>query len=357
VAEALKKQLECGTVLGGPTELEIKLSEKILKDIPSGDQVLFCASGTEANMVGLRAIRAFTGKDKILRCKGSYHGSSDSFVEGEGVPKDVLERTVSVPFNDIESFENAVKDFKHELAGVFMEPVMRGIPPRDQYLQRVRKITEQNGVLLIFDEVVTGYRLACGGAQRLWRIKPDMTLLGKLIGGGIPIGAVVSSDKILAPYRSNMISGLTYEEPAIIHGGTFNAHPLAMAGGLATLDELTDDAYVHLNNVGERLRAGMRKILKKVGVQAQVIGIGSIFHIYFTEKHVNDSTSAKSANKLLQRLYDLNMIVRGIFPAKSHCSFTSTPVSDAEVEKTLDAFADTIESMKPTVQQVAPQLA
>jgi glutamate-1-semialdehyde 2,1-aminomutase len=185
VMKAIREQLQYGTVLGGPTELEIRMAEKILEAFPSGEQVLFCASGTEANMLGLRLVRAYTGKERILKFEGAFHGISDSFFAGAGIPKDLIEKTVTTPFNDIESFEANVKKHRDELAAVFIEPILRGIPPKPNFLKQIREITEENGVLLVFDEVVTGLRLSLGGAQEKWGVRADMTLFGKIIGGGV----------------------------------------------------------------------------------------------------------------------------------------------------------------------------
>jgi glutamate-1-semialdehyde 2,1-aminomutase len=356
VMQAILEQLECGTVLGGPTELEIQLAEKILESLPGGDHVLFCASGTEANMIGLRAVRAYTGKDKILKCVGAYHGTSDSFAKGTGIPEDVQARTLTVPFNDIERFETALKKHRDELAAVFIEPILRGIPPHPEYLKQVREISEQNGVLLAFDEVVTGFRLGRGGAQEKWGVKPDMTLLGKIIGGGFPIGAVVTSKELWQTFKSPNISGLRVDPPAISHAGTFNGHPLSMAAGLATLEALTPTTYAHLDKMGKILREGMEKASAKAGVVAQVVGVGSVFHIYFTDQPVVDDGSAETPNPLLIRSYDLNMLMRGIYPGKGHCSFVSTPITTREVKQTLEAVEDTLFSMRPFLKKIAPHL-
>jgi glutamate-1-semialdehyde 2,1-aminomutase len=356
VVSAIRKQLEKGTVLGGPTELEIRLAEEILKAFPSGEQILFCASGTEADMLGLRAVRAYTGRDMILRCDGSFHGTSDFFLEGLGIPKDVPEKTIKVPYNDIERFESAVKRYREKLAAVFMEPMMRGIPPKPDYLKEVREITRKNGVLLVLDEVVTGFRLSRGGAQEKWGIQGDMTLLGKIIGGGLPIGAVVSSRELLKHFRSEDHSSLVVDRAPLAQAGTWNAHPVAMAGGLAVLGELTPWTYAHLDQMGEALRKGMEKAAEKAGIIAQISGTGSIFHIYFTDQPIIDSVSANTTNQLLLRYYDLSMIIKGINPAKAHCSYISTPITDKEVQDTLAAVEETLYSMRPLVQKVAPFL-
>jgi glutamate-1-semialdehyde 2,1-aminomutase len=356
VLEKIMEQLKCGTVLGGPTELEIRMAEKILEAYPSGEQVLFCASGTEANMVGFRSIRAYTGKDKILKFEGAFHGTSDFFIEGKGVPIVIQENTINVPFNDIEKFQSAIKRYRNELAAVFVEPVMRGIPPNPEFLAQVRKITEENGVLLVFDEVVTGYRLCRGGAQEKWRVKADMTLLGKIVGGGMPIGVVVTSNELLGSFRAQKISGLEEDPPFISHAGTYNAHPITLRAGLSTLEELTPNVFRHLEEMGTNLRNGMEKVSEKVGIVTQIVGVGSIFNVYFTDKPVIDASSAKRANRFLQRVYDLNMIVRGIYPAKMHCSFISVPITNKEVEQTLAAMEDTLFDMKPIIQRIQPEL-
>jgi len=356
VMKAIQEQLECGTVLGGPTELEVRLAEKILGSLPSGEQVIFCASGTEANMLGLRVARAYTGKEKILKCEGAFHGTSDGFSEGPGILQDLLTKTITVPFNDIERFEAAIKKHRDELAAVFIEPILRGIPPEPDYLKQVRKVTEENGVLLVFDEVVTGFRLSRAGAQGKWGVRPDMTLLGKIIGGGFATGALVAKKEMLKPFKPMRFSGLTVDRAPISHAGTWNAHPVAMAAGLATLQELTPSAYAHLDEVGEALRQGMEKAAERAGIIVQVVGVGSVFHIYFTDQAIVDSASAKTGNQLLLRHYDLHLITRGIYPAKAHCNFISTPVKNREVKQTLEAIEDTLHSMKPLVRKIAPSL-
>lgn len=356
VMKAIKEQLECGTVLGGPTQLEIRLAEKIVESLPSGEQVIFCASGTEANMLGLRVVRAYTGKERILKFEGAFHGTAIDFSEGAGISEDVAAKTITVPFNDIERFEAAVKKHREELAAVFVEPILRGIPPEPEYLKQVEKITKENGLLLVFDEVVTGFRLSREGAQGRWGVKPDMTLLGKLIGGGFAVGGLVTRKELLKPFKSTKMDGLSVDRPPISHAGTWNAHPVAMAGGLATLEELTPSAYAHLEEIGEALRQGMEKAAEKAGIMAQIVGVGSVFHIYFTDQPVVDSGSAKKGNQLLLRYYDLSLVMKGIYPAKAHCSFISTPITTREVKQTLDAVEETLHSMKPLVQKVAPSL-
>jgi len=227
VMRAIEAQLERGTVLGGPTELEAELAEVILRAVPSGEQVLFCSSGTEANMLGLRALRAYTGREKILRCVGSFHGTSDSFGEGPGIPHGVGDRTVTVPFNDAGLLEEAVRKHRAELAA-----------------------------------------------------------------------------------------------------------------GLATLEELTDGAYAHLERTGEALTAGLREAAESSAVGARIVGVGSIFQVHFTDAPVTDAASAASGSRRLARLFDLALLLRGVFPAKAHCSFVSTPLTRSDVQQVVDAARD-----------------
>lgn len=353
---AIKKQLECGTVLGGPTELEIRIAEIILENYNSGGEVLFCASGTEANMIALRAVRAYTKKEKIIKWEGAFHGTSDSFTECIGIPEDVLAKTIVTPFNDIDRFEDSVKKYKDELAAVFVEPVTRGLPPNPQFLKQVREVTLKYNILLVFDEVVTGFRLARGGSQEKWGVKADITLLGKIVGGGFGIGVAVMPRELMKPYKSISIKDLVVDRPAISHAGTWNAHPVALAAGLATINELKPDSYIHLSKIGNSLMGGMREILEKVGIRAQICGADSIFDIFFTSEPVVDNASAKKTNAHIRRCYDMGMILRGIYPAKAHCSFISTPVSDHEVSITLKAFQDTLEDLKPFIREIAPSL-
>lgn len=356
VSRAIRKQFENGSVLGGPTELEVRFAEEIIKAFPSGEQILYCASGTEANMLALRAVRAYTGKDVIIKCEGSFHGTADCFLEGPGIPNDISKKMVMVPFNDIESFERALKRNKDKVAAVFIEPVMRGIPPKPGYLAQIRELTSQYGILLVFDEVVTGLRISRGGAQEKWEVSADVTVLGKIIGGGLPAGAVVASRALLKQFRSEDHASLSGDRPQLAVSGTWNAHPLAMAAGLAVLEELDDGAYRHLDEMGSDLSEGILKAAAKAGIIIKVVGIGSIFHVYFTDKDVVDASGIKAAEPLLQRYYDLSLIMKGIYPAKAHCSFISTPVTRREVEKTVCAVQETFYSMKALIKKVAPRL-
>lgn len=351
VIEAVKTQLERGTVLGGPTEVEILLAERILQSFPYHESVLFCASGTEANMVGLRALRQLTGKSKVIACEGAYHGSADPFVQVSADRAAGSMEVIRVPFNNVARMEEAIVGHRRELAAVFLEPLMRGIPPEPGYLQAVRDLTTRNGLFLVFDEVVTGFRLTDGGLASLYGVVPDMTLLGKLIGGGFPIGAVVTSKGVLKSYESSSGLGLDFSSPLLFHGGTYNAHPIAMAAGLATIEQLSPDVYSHLQKVGEQIRSGIGLAGRNAGIKLQSVGRGSIFHMYFTEERVVDIASARSSNPHLHRFFDLSLLSQGVFPAKNHCSFVSSPMSSREISRFLVAVEATLADLRDLVGQ------
>lgn len=354
--DVIKEQLNKGTVLGGPTELEIELAEGILEAFPHGENVLYCATGTEANMIALRAVRAYTGKKTILRIEGSFHGTANDFMEGPGIPEEVLANSIKVPFNDIDSFENAIMNHKEKLAAVYIEPVFRGIPPKPGYLNKIREITSNNNILLVFDEVVTGFRVGRGGAQEKYNVKADVTLLGKIIGGGFPVGAVVASRDILKLFRSKQSTSLVVERPPLAHAGTWNAHPLVMAAGLAVLRELGQNEYNHLDNMGNLLRKGIEDVFDKIGLKSRVYGIGSIFHTCFTNNEIVDSESAKTSIEYLQRYFDLSLLLKNIYPAKAHFSFISTPTKKGDIEYTLEVMEETLNSMMPIIKENYPFL-
>jgi glutamate-1-semialdehyde 2,1-aminomutase len=359
VLEVVKQQLESGFWLGGPSELEVKLAEKISELYPSVEQLQFCPTGSEACMNAARVVRAYTGKEKIVATEGSYHGSSDSLYPIAGIPRELLAKVTRVPFNDIEALEKEVKELKGELAGVFIEPVLGGagsLSPREGYLKAVREITEENDVPLVFDEVVTGFRLAPGGAAERFGVKPDIAIFGKILGGGFSGSALGGIREIMDVFAYPVTNSLRVVDPLVPHPGTFNDHKVSMAAGLATLDELKADVYEHLEKVGKRIRNGLKQLCFDLSIKAQVTGIASMFHIHFTDSEIIDVNSARRANSLLIRYYDINMANRGINLAKAHSSFCSTPLTDKDVDQTLNAMEDTLTIMKPVIREVAPNL-
>ena len=376
VLEAVKDRLEGDgiTTPSAPIEEEAELAERIVKRVPSVDLVRFTPSGAEAVMHALRLARAYTKRKKIAKFEGAYHGYHDSVYisvhpaletsgslseprsvpETGGILPEVVQNTVVLPFNQIDSTERIVKTHKNELAAVIMEPVLfagGAIPPKLDFLRAVREITEQYDIPLIFDEVVTGFRLAPGGAQEYYNVMPEITIMGKVIGGGFPIGAFGGRKEILGA-----LAGDNGRKPLVSHSGTFNAAPISLFGGIATLDALTPAAYEHLHGVGEALRSGLSNALSEAGVRAQVTGIESIFHIHFHENPVVDSRDAGAANRDALDLFNIALLNRGIHLAPLHASVLSTATTDNDVQRSVEVSKKAISEIKPRLREIAPQL-
>ncbi|MEX2751057.1 MAG: aspartate aminotransferase family protein [Candidatus Freyarchaeota archaeon] len=368
VMEAINQQIECGTSFGGPTEHEVELAKRLVERIPSAEQVRFTPSGTEAVHQAIRLARCYTKKEKIIKCEGAYHGTWDAIdisvfptpeEQGpplnpnrvpfsKGIPRGVIENTLVVPFNNIEIMEKTIKKHKDELAAVILEPIQRGYEPKEGYLERVRELTEMYGILLIFDEVVC-YRVSRGGAQELYGVTPDITTLGKLIGGGFPVGAYVSSHEIMKQFSFELPEG-----PQLFFSGTFNAFPLAMVAGAATLDVLTKDVYEKMNKLGEEMREGLAEILSDQNINAQVGGVGSFFHIFWTKEKVVDYRTLKTADTRCQNYFDLDSLNRGIY-YRDHPNVSAVTTRD-DVKKALEAAQQSIETLKPVIKEISPQL-
>jgi glutamate-1-semialdehyde 2,1-aminomutase len=350
VLSAVKEQMDHAFLEGGPSELELELAEKITELYPCAEHVQFYPSGTEACMNAIRVLRAHTGKEKIAMFEGGYHGSSDSVFDTKGVPKDLLNKLIYIPYNDTEAAERIIRENRKDLAMVFAEAVLKDIVPKDGFLKALREFTQENDVPLAFDEVVTGFRLAAGGVQARFGVVPDLVVLGKIIGGGFPCGGVASSREIMSQYSFKNGTEMEAKKPNVEHPGTFNDHKITMAAGLATIKELTPQAYDHLDKIGMDLRSGLKGICADLGIKAQITGMGSIFHIYFTDREVIDAKSAKSADPLLIRYFDLAMLVEGVNLPKAHCSYCSVPMTDSDVKLTLQAMEKTLSKIKPMIK-------
>src|SRR3989440_978574 len=293
VVEAVQKALARGSLYGQPTEMEVELGSLISSLVHTMEMVWLVNSGTEATMHSLRLVRAFTGRQKILKFEGGYHGAHESVLvkagsgasslgipNSEGIPKNVAEDTLVAKFNDEEISRRSIEDHTHELAAVIIEPVMGNmgpILPRPGFLETLRKITHEKGVILIFDEVITGFRVALGGAQEYFRIRPDMTVLGKILGGGLPIAAFGGRREImekLAPLGG------------VYQAGTYSGNPVSVAASLVTLQSLKQRAgrlYPKLEKTGEQMRGGINDIIESRRLTAQVSGLSSMFQIFFTD--------------------------------------------------------------------------
>jgi glutamate-1-semialdehyde 2,1-aminomutase len=360
ITEVVSQQLLKGTAYAAPLELQIQLARLLCTRVVSIQQIRFCNSGTEATMYAIRAAKAFTGRDKILKMEGGYHGSHDaaeisrapsvngagpadapySLPSAPGLFRGVVQDVVIVPFNNIEATARALEYHKNDLAAVIVEPMMGAagsIPAAPEYLRFLREATRRLGVLLIFDEVIT-FRLAYGGAQELYAITPDLTALGKIIGGGFPVGAFGGREDIMAQFDPRQVR--------LHHFGTFNGNAITMAAGLASLGLLTRDEVARINQLGEHLRTGLRSACVAAGIVAQVTGIGSITAIHFTGEKVCDYRSAERASKHLLPLLHLGLLNRGLFVAPRGEFVISTPMRMREIDTALRAFSATLDDIR-----------
>ncbi|MGB7923597.1 MAG: glutamate-1-semialdehyde 2,1-aminomutase [Pyrinomonadaceae bacterium] len=347
VIEALREALERGTSYGAPTELELEVAEEITSAVSSIEMVRMVNSGTEATMSAIRLARGVTGRDKLVKFEGCYHGHGDSLLvkagsgvatlglpDSPGVPPTLARDTLTVPFNDAEALERVFDQHAGEIAAVIIEPVvgnMGCVPPREGYLQKVREVTTKGSALFIFDEVMTGFRLARGGAQALYDVRPDITTLGKIIGGGLPVGAYGASREIM---RHVAPAGPIYQ------AGTLSGNPLAMTAGLTTLKRLRDPSvYQRLERAGQRLCDGMAEAAREAGVTVVTNRVGSMWTTFFTNAPVTDwATASKSSRELYAKFFHA-MLDEGIYlaPSQFEAGFISTAHTDALLDRTVDA--------------------
>jgi glutamate-1-semialdehyde 2,1-aminomutase len=353
VVDAVRKQLENGTQYGTSHELEIALAEQVVKMVPSAQMVRFTNSGTEANMYATRLARAYAGKEKIAKFEGGWHGGYDALHVGVKYPYDIPESagltagatqdTILLPFNDLEGVRKRLKNV--EIASMIVEPVLGsggGIPAEREFLKGLREFCDERDILLIFDEVITGFRLAPGGAQQCYGVKPDIMVLGKILGGGFPIGAFCGSRKIM-----ERIDSLIYRRPSYsFHGGTFTGNPITMTAGLATLKALEDGVLINgLNKLGNRIRIELREIIERNNEHVQLVGDGSLFNVHFTKEKVMDALIASRTDKKRLFDYNLHLITRGIFFLPGHNGALSTAHSDIDIER---LFRETEQYFKQT---------
>lgn len=360
--EAATKQLAIGSAFGMPTESEVDLAEILVERLPAGEQARFCNSGTEAVMMALKAARAFTGRPKIAKCEGAYHGSYDyaevsldptpsawggnapvSVAYAKGTPENVLADVVTIPFNDIEAATSLIREYGPELACVLVDPMPNraGLVPADKaYLEALRAVSREVGALLIFDEVIS-FRLGYHGAQGVWGIEPDITTLGKIIGGGFPVGAVVGRKEYMSVFDPS--SG----KPALPHGGTFSANPVTMRAGVAAMKLLDKAAYARLDVIGQAVRDGIDAAFRKTGVQGRTVGLGSLLKIHFTDRNVRDYRSAylNEAETRRQNAFNAGILNRGIFAASYGLMALSLPMTDADVEKIVTAATEALQEV------------
>ena len=352
VVSALKKAAEKGTSFGAPTPLEIELAESVLKVYPSMDKVRMVNSGTEATMSAIRVARGFTGRDKIIKFEGCYHGHADGLLvkagsgattfgvpDSLGVPKSYAKNTITLPFNDIAALHSVIKNEWKSVACVIIEPVVGNIGcvlPRPGFLESLRKLTKKFGIVLIFDEVMTGFRVAFGGAQAYYGITPDMTCLGKVIGGGLPVGAYGGKKEIMS-----MVS----PEGPVYQAGTLSGNPLAMTAGIETLRILSkENTYTKLESTGALLEEGLVDAARKAGVKTRFYRAGTMFCTYFTNTDVIDYKTAKTSDTARFSRYFSAMLKKGVYiaPSQFEAGFISLAHTEKDIEKTVKAAYESL---------------
>lgn len=353
IRDAVADQMDRGWLYGTPSELEVRLAQRISAHYPSMERLRFVSSGTEATMAAIRVARGSTGRDMIIKIEGGFHGAHDSVLvkagsgattlgipDSRGIPVDATKNTLQVPYNDPAALEAVLERNSSQIACLIMEPVLGNIGPvlpEKGYLQEVRRLTEKNDVLLIFDEVITGFRLSLGGAQELFGIKPDLTTLGKIIGGGFPIGVFGGRGDLM----DHVAPG-----GAIYQAGTFNGSPVSLAAGLATLDVLEKEDTLHkLNRTAEGMRSALKEIVEDLGLDYSVVGIASMFKIFFGPEPHNYAQALKCDRTGYLQFF-CRMLNSGIFltPSQYETDFISAAHNQDVIETTLEAFRSCLKS-------------
>lgn len=347
VIKKLHEAVNRGTSFGASTLEENKLAELVIERVPSIEKVRMVSSGTEATLAALRLARGYTGRNKIIKFEGCYHGHSDSLLikagsgvatlglpDSPGVPEGTAKNTITVPYNDLEAIKIAFENYGDDIAGIIVEPVagnMGVVPPKDGFLQGLREITNDYGVLLIFDEVMTGFRVGYNCAQGYFGVTPDLTCLGKVIGGGLPVGAFGGRKEIMdkvAPVGN------------IYQAGTLSGNPLAMTSGYETLSQLTPESYEYFQELGDILEEGLKKVFSKHNVPITINRAGSMIGYFLNEGPVTNFEEANKSNlELFSQMYR-EMAKEGVFlpPSQFEGTFLSTAHSKEDIEKTIQAF-------------------
>jgi glutamate-1-semialdehyde 2,1-aminomutase len=350
ILSAVRAQLDRGTLYGAPTEVEVELAELIQRLYPSAEMLRFVNSGTEATMHAVRVARGFTGRKKLLKFEGCFHGSHDSVLvkagsgaawlgvpSSLGVPEETAKNTIVLPFNDFEALEETFEKEGNEIAAVIVEPVIANsglILPKRGYLDLLRKLTRDYGAVLIFDEVVTGFRVSLGGAQRYYDVKPDMTTLGKILGGGFPIAAFGGRREIME--KLSPLGG-------VYQAGTFSGNPVSVTAGYATiryLIENEDKVYPRLERYCEELAKALVDLSERHGLAVQVHRLASMFQVFFSPQPVDDYASARLSDVRRFRAYFMSLLENGVFvpPSQFETCFVSVAHSDEDLEATIEAF-------------------
>ena len=350
IMEAVKNQLPKGSLYGAPTEKEVQFAELISEVSPCMEMLRLVNSGTEATMHAIRAARGYTGRKKIVKFEGCFHGSHDSVLvkagsgattfaspDSLGIPEETTQNTIVVPYNNVEAIEEAAKHMGNDIAAVIIEPVLANVGlilPEKDYLNYLRKVTSEYGILLIFDEIITGFRLALGGAQEYFNVKPDMVTLGKVLGGGFPLAAFGGKKEIM---QNISPIGKVYQ------AGTFSGNPVSMTAGLTTLNILSkkkNEIYPKLSKNCTELKTALTDLAKTHRLEAQIYNIASMYQIFFTSNPVTDYACAKNANTRMFTAYFNELMKQGVFipPSQFETCFLSTAHTEEDLKHTIVAF-------------------
>ena len=357
VVAAVREQIEGGSTYFMVNEPIIQLAEEICRAMPCAEQVRFTSTGSEATFFALRVARTFRKRDKILKFEGGYHGAHDYGMmssaprspkafpapvpDSSGIPHSIEAEVLIAPYNDLGTVEGIIAAHADELAAVIVEPFQRLVPPQPGFLQGLREITRRHGVLLVFDEVVTGFRLAYGGAQEYYGVVPDLAAIGKIVGGGFPLAAVCGAEELMRPFDPQYDGTGDFISPS----GTLNGHPHAAGGGLATLAELRKPgAYDTIHGTGKRLMAGLTELAHKAGLPAQVVGEPVVFDLLFTEEPVVDYRSLQKADGARGKAFTTELIKRGVVK-NSQKMYVSLVHSAEDVATTLQACEDALKAL------------
>jgi glutamate-1-semialdehyde 2,1-aminomutase len=357
VVAAVERQLVKGTTYFQLSEPTLELAEEICRALPCAEQVRFTASGSEATFFALRVARAFRGRDKILKFEGGFHGTNDYSLmsvgprapkaypaptpDSAGIPHAIQEHVLIAPFNDLAETEAILAAHHGDLAAVIMEPFQRLIPPDKGFLQGVREITRRFGVPLIFDEIVTGFRFAYGGAQEYYGVVPDLAAIGKIVGGGFALAALVGRAEIMR----HLDPGLEGTPEFVAQAGTLNGNPIAAAAGLATLAELRrPGAYARLFQTGARVKTALQDAADAAGIPAHVAGEAPVFEIYFTDRPITDYRATLTADRARHRVFTDELLRRGVVKAAQKF-YVSLSHGEDEIRQTVDAFTAALKAV------------
>lgn len=355
VVKAVKTAICKGSVFGAPTEQEILLAEKIRKHYPAGEMLRFVNTGTEATMHAIRLARGYAGKKKIVKIEGAYHGAHDSMLvkagsgalthsmpDSLGVLGDLAKHTVLIPFNDAQALRVAIREAKGDVAAMILEPVLGNVGPiipKEGYLKEVREITQDADVLLILDEVITGFRLGLGGAQEMFGVKPDLFTMGKIVGGGYPVGVFAG--------RRDIMSNLS-PLGGVYQAGTFSGNPVSVTAGLETIRILERKGYGALNRRAEKLRNGLEDILSRASLEYGVSGIGSMFQVFFTNASILNWDDARTSDTARFMKVFRRLLEKGIYmpPSQFETNFLSMAHTDADIASILAAYEVALRGMR-----------